>query len=78
MVILPGYAPSLAAIGLAHPIVRRALPTVRPRFAGRLASGYGEEVIPIGYVIGGILVIVGLVGGIYGQILRRRGRRPPR
>jgi hypothetical protein len=35
-------------------------------------------VIPIGYIIGGILVIVGLVGGIYGQMLRRRGRRPPR
>jgi hypothetical protein len=29
----------------------------------------------VGYVIGGVMVLVGLVGGIYGQMLRRRGRK---
>jgi hypothetical protein len=28
----------------------------------------------IGYVIGGLMVLIGLGGGIYGQMLRRRGR----
>jgi hypothetical protein len=28
-----------------------------------------------GYVIGGVLVLIGLAGGIYGQMLRRRGRK---
>ncbi|HAM25375.1 MAG TPA: hypothetical protein DCP11_01355 [Microbacteriaceae bacterium] len=32
---------------------------------------------PIGYVVGGVLVVLGVAGGIYGQVLRRRGRRPP-
>ncbi|MCU1413523.1 MAG: hypothetical protein JWN80_863 [Microbacteriaceae bacterium] len=29
----------------------------------------------VGYVIGGVMVAIGLAGGIYGQLLRRRGRR---
>lgn len=29
----------------------------------------------IGYVIGGAMVLIGLAGGIYGQMLRRRGRK---
>ncbi len=29
----------------------------------------------VGYVIGGLLVLVGLAGGIFGQMLRRRGRK---
>ncbi len=33
---------------------------------------------PFGYVLGGILVVLGIAGGIYGQRLRIRGRRPPR
>ena len=37
-----------------------------------------QRPFPIGYVIGGILVIGGIGGGIYGQRLRIRGRRPPR
>jgi len=28
----------------------------------------------IGFVIGGVMVLIGLAGGIYGQMLRRRGR----
>jgi hypothetical protein len=32
----------------------------------------------IGYVIGGVLVLIGLAGGIYGQMLRRRGRKNDR
>ncbi len=31
---------------------------------------------PIGYLIGILLVVVGVAGGIYGRLLRRRGRRP--
>jgi hypothetical protein len=30
----------------------------------------------IGFVIGGAMMLIGLVGGIYGQKLRRRGRKP--
>jgi hypothetical protein len=29
----------------------------------------------LGFVIGGAMMLVGLVGGIYGQKLRRRGRK---
>jgi hypothetical protein len=32
---------------------------------------------PVGFIIGGVLVIIGFAGGVYGQMLRRRGRRPP-
>ncbi|MET4781830.1 hypothetical protein [Glaciihabitans sp. UYNi722] len=32
---------------------------------------------PVGYIIGIVLVLIGVAGGIYGQVLRRRGRRPP-
>lgn len=32
---------------------------------------------PFGYLVGGVLVVLGVAGGIYGQVLRRRGRRPP-
>jgi hypothetical protein len=31
--------------------------------------------VAIGYVIGGVLLLVGLAGGIYGQMLRRKGRK---
>ena len=37
-----------------------------------------QKPFPIGYVFGGILVLLGIGGGIYGQRLRIRGRRPPR
>ena len=37
-----------------------------------------QKPFPIGYVLGGILVVIGIGGGIYGQRLRIRGRRPPR
>ena len=30
---------------------------------------------PVGYIVGIVLVVLGLAGGIYGQVLRRRGRR---
>jgi len=30
----------------------------------------------IGFVVGGAMMLIGLVGGIYGQKLRRRGRKP--
>ncbi|MBC7402141.1 MAG: CAP domain-containing protein [Microbacteriaceae bacterium] len=43
--------------------------------ASTLAS---QKPFPIGYVIGGILVILGIVGGIYGQRMRIRARKPPR
>lgn len=42
-----------------------------------LSSAKSAPAIPIGYVIGGILVVLGVAGGIYGQTLRRRGRRGP-
>ena len=41
-------------------------------------SSAAQNPFPFGYVIGGILVIIGIGGGIYGQRLRIRGRRPPR
>ncbi|MHC5796781.1 CAP domain-containing protein [Lacisediminihabitans sp. FW035] len=37
-----------------------------------------QKPFPFGYIIGGILVILGIAGGIYGQRMRIRGRRPPR
>jgi hypothetical protein len=37
-----------------------------------------QKPFPIGYVIGGILVILGIGGGIYGQRMRIRARKPPR
>lgn len=37
-----------------------------------------QKPFPIGYLIGGILVILGIVGGIYGQRMRIRARKPPR
>ncbi len=33
--------------------------------------------IPVGYILGIVLVALGVAGGIYGQMLRRRGRRSP-
>ena len=36
-----------------------------------------QKPFPIGYVIGGILVVLGIGGGIYGQRMRIRGRKPP-
>jgi len=36
-----------------------------------------QKTFPIGYVIGGILVVLGIGGGIYGQRMRIRGRKPP-
>lgn len=36
-----------------------------------------QRPFPIGYVIGGILVVLGIGGGIYGQRMRIRGRKPP-
>jgi hypothetical protein len=41
------------------------------------ASKSSSGAFPIGYVVGGVLMLLGLAGGIYGQMLRRRGRRPP-
>ncbi len=32
--------------------------------------------MPAGIVVGIVLVVIGLVGGIYGQRLRRKGRGP--
>ncbi len=29
----------------------------------------------LGFVIGGAMMLIGLIGGIYGQKLRRRGRK---
>lgn len=29
-----------------------------------------------GLIIGGVMMVIGLVGGVYGQKLRRRGRKP--
>ncbi len=44
----------------------------------QLAATSAGESFPIGYVIGGLMVLFGVGGIIYGQILRRRGRKPPR
>jgi hypothetical protein len=42
------------------------------------STSAAQKPFPIGYVIGGILVILGIVGGIYGQRMRIRARKPPR
>ena len=42
------------------------------------ATVIGDSGVPFGYLIGGLMVVIGLAGGVYGQVLRRRGRRPPR
>jgi hypothetical protein len=43
------------------------------------ASGSAKTTkpFPVGFIIGGVLVVIGFAGGVYGQMLRRRGRRPP-
>lgn len=41
------------------------------------SNSAGQKPFPIGYVIGVILVILGIGGGIYGQRMRIRGRKPP-
>jgi hypothetical protein len=58
-----------------------ATPSATPRSESVLFSSStsaAQKPFPIGYVIGGILVILGIGGGIYGQRLRIRARRPPR
>lgn len=40
-----------------------------------LSTAKSTPAVPLGYIIGGILVLLGVAGGIYGQTLRRRGRR---
>ncbi|WP_394770918.1 CAP domain-containing protein [Lacisediminihabitans sp.] len=54
-----------------------AEPTARsqPALAAKLAAS--STPFPFGYLLGGVLVVLGVAGGIYGQVLRRRGRRPP-
>jgi hypothetical protein len=42
------------------------------------SNSAAQKPFPIGYVIGGILVILGIGGGIYGQRMRIRDRKPPR
>lgn len=63
-------APQASASQFAHAKSAASTTTV-PRTAA-------PKPFPIGYVIGGILVILGVSGGIYGQRMRIRGRRPPR
>jgi hypothetical protein len=41
------------------------------------STATAQKPFPIGYIIGGILVVLGIGGGIYGQRMRIRGRRPP-
>jgi hypothetical protein len=41
------------------------------------SNSAAQKPFPIGYVIGVILVILGIGGGIYGQRMRIRGRKPP-
>jgi hypothetical protein len=41
------------------------------------SNSAAQKPFPIGYVIGAILVILGIGGGIYGQRMRIRGRKPP-
>lgn len=81
----PGAAPSASPAPVAHPRrVTSATPAVyvsaTPRSESMLLSvstSAAQKPFPIGYVIGGILVILGIGGGIYGQRMRIRGRRPP-
>jgi acyl-CoA reductase-like NAD-dependent aldehyde dehydrogenase len=47
----------------------------RRRSGTRKPSSSGPALVAIGYVIGGAMVLIGLAGGIYGQMLRRRGRK---
>ena len=41
------------------------------------SNSAAKKPFPIGYVIGVILVVLGIGGGIYGQRMRIRGRKPP-
>lgn len=71
-----------AAGSLNHPTPRATAlpaPTTRPtgQFLLSAAPTALTSAFPIGYVIGGVLVLLGVAGGIYAQMLRRRGRRPP-
>ena len=42
------------------------------------STSAAQKPVPIGYIIGGILVVLGIGGGIYGQRMRIRARKPPR
>lgn len=53
------------------------MPAPEPQDYSLSVSKSSAGVFPIGYIVGGVLMLLGLGGGVYGQMLRRRGRRPP-
>jgi hypothetical protein len=67
-------APAVASRSTASPA---PAPGPTAQFILSAARTAPASAFPIGYVIGGALVLLGVAGGIYGQALRRRGRRPP-
>jgi hypothetical protein len=85
------HARTAASVDLRPAIVLAAGSSVAAGTAGVAESaGVGEsgqpvassaaksaKPFPVGFIIGGVLVIIGFAGGVYGQMLRRRGRRPP-
>ena len=79
---VPAPAPAAAAPAAATAPYRTEpasppSPGSEPVTLSAVASA-AQKPFPIGYVLGGILVVIGIGGGIYGQRLRIRGRRPPR
>ncbi len=81
---VPASTPSVASTpqpsARAKATERRVQPSASGSSESFLLSASDSAVqkpFPIGYVIGGILVILGIGGGIYGQRMRIRGRKPP-
>ena len=69
------HAPRYSPATISDPQVASAKSAA---LATTVAQTATQKPFPIGYVIGGTLVILGVIGGIYGQRMRIRGRRPPR
>lgn len=74
-------APVAASPVAAGPVTAGPIPaTTGPTAPSRALDAtlaVSSAPFPFGYLVGGVLVVLGVAGGIYGQVLRRRGRRPP-
>jgi hypothetical protein len=70
-------APEWHAGAAASWVDRTSAAEATPLAAPASSSSKTTKPFPVGFIIGGVLVIVGFAGGVYGQMLRRRGRRPP-
>jgi hypothetical protein len=70
-------SPSFAVASPSFAAVSPVGAATGPSVAAASGSAKTTKPFPVGFIIGGVLVVIGFAGGVYGQMLRRRGRRPP-